>query len=96
MKTGYQGWWSLEVFNTSLEDKDGECPRRHGIRGLRGLNRLRKELEESSRMMHEIGQKRRWNFFAWSRIAFVQSSFRSVLAELGLLVALMFLYVVFQ
>lgn len=47
MKTGYQGWWSLEVFNTSLADKDKESPRKHGVRGLKGLSRLWDEVRAS-------------------------------------------------
>jgi 4-hydroxyphenylpyruvate dioxygenase len=46
MKTGYQGWWSLEVFNSTLEDTDEECPRRHGIRGLKGLRKLWEEVQQ--------------------------------------------------
>ena len=46
MKIGYQGWWSLEVFNTSLEEKDKGCPRQHGVRGMEGLIKLWKAVEE--------------------------------------------------
>ncbi|PFH51622.1 hypothetical protein AMATHDRAFT_58735 [Amanita thiersii Skay4041] len=38
--TGYNGWWSLEVFNASLMEADGGCPWRHGKRGIDGLHRL--------------------------------------------------------
>ncbi|KIY72302.1 xylose isomerase-like protein [Cylindrobasidium torrendii FP15055 ss-10] len=38
--TGYQGWWSLEVFNKSLMDEDEDCTWRHGRRGIDGLNTL--------------------------------------------------------
>jgi 4-hydroxyphenylpyruvate dioxygenase len=48
MKIGYQGWWSLEVFNTSLEEKDEGCLRRHGVRGMKGLTKLWKTVEESA------------------------------------------------
>ena len=40
VRTGYKGWWSLEVFNTSLMESDEGCPRRHGVRGIRGLHTL--------------------------------------------------------
>ncbi|KAK7049835.1 hypothetical protein VNI00_005265 [Paramarasmius palmivorus] len=39
-KLGYRGWWSLEVFNTSLQEPDEECTWRHGKRGIRGLEKL--------------------------------------------------------
>ena len=48
IETGYQGWWSIEVFNTSLEEKDEGCPKRHGVRGLKCLRDLRKEVEGSA------------------------------------------------
>jgi hypothetical protein len=56
IKAGYCGWWSLEVFNASLEDDDKECPRRHGIRGLKGLRRLREEMEGLGQKTHIVGQ----------------------------------------
>jgi hypothetical protein len=34
---GYRGWWSLEVFNKSLQESDKGCPWRHGRRGIDGL-----------------------------------------------------------
>ncbi|THU98633.1 xylose isomerase-like protein [Dendrothele bispora CBS 962.96] len=37
---GYRGWWSLEVFNTSLQEPDKGCPWRHGRRGIDGLRSL--------------------------------------------------------
>ncbi|KAJ7719088.1 xylose isomerase-like protein [Mycena maculata] len=33
-------WWSVEVFNTSLEDPRRECVEEHGARGLAGLRTL--------------------------------------------------------
>jgi hypothetical protein len=54
VKTGYQGWWSLEMFNTSLEDQDEECPRRHGIRGLKGLRRLWRAVQGAASQTHEV------------------------------------------
>ncbi|KIK57368.1 hypothetical protein GYMLUDRAFT_46241 [Collybiopsis luxurians FD-317 M1] len=39
-RTGYRGWWSLEVFNSSLQEDDGGCPERHGRRGINGLHSL--------------------------------------------------------
>ncbi|KAJ3875528.1 xylose isomerase-like protein [Lentinula edodes] len=39
-RMGYRGWWSLEVFNTSLQESDNGCPERHGSRGINGLNIL--------------------------------------------------------
>ncbi|KAK0199784.1 xylose isomerase-like protein [Desarmillaria ectypa] len=38
--TGFNGWWSLEVFNKSLLEQDEGCPWRHGRRGIDGLNKL--------------------------------------------------------
>jgi len=52
VKTGYKGWWSLEVFNASLEESDDECPRRHGIRGLKGLRRLWQEVQGNGDERH--------------------------------------------
>lgn len=46
--TGYQGWWSLEVFNKSLMDEDADCPWRHGRRGIDGLNALWKSVADES------------------------------------------------
>ena len=40
LATGYKGWWSLEVFNKSLQEEDEGCPWRHGKRGIDGLHRL--------------------------------------------------------
>ncbi|KAF5340432.1 hypothetical protein D9758_013561 [Tetrapyrgos nigripes] len=37
---GYRGWWSLEVFNKSLQESDEGCPGRHGGRGIDGLHKL--------------------------------------------------------
>ncbi|KAF5390977.1 hypothetical protein D9757_004006 [Collybiopsis confluens] len=37
---GYRGWWSLEVFNSSLQESDSACPERHGRRGINGLRSL--------------------------------------------------------
>lgn len=39
-ETGFNGWWSLEVFNKSLLEPDEGCPWRHGQRGIVGLNKL--------------------------------------------------------
>ncbi|KAE9392252.1 xylose isomerase-like protein [Gymnopus androsaceus JB14] len=39
-RTGYRGWWSLEVFNSSLQESDSACPERHGCRGIDGLRSL--------------------------------------------------------
>ncbi|KAJ4474314.1 xylose isomerase-like protein [Lentinula aciculospora] len=36
----YRGWWSLEVFNSSLQESDKGCPERHGRRGIDGLRAL--------------------------------------------------------
>jgi 4-hydroxyphenylpyruvate dioxygenase len=44
VETGYDGWWSLEVFNKSLQESDAGCPRRHGVRGIEGLERLWQEV----------------------------------------------------
>ncbi|SJL09177.1 uncharacterized protein ARMOST_12553 [Armillaria ostoyae] len=38
--TGFNGWWSLEVFNKSLLEQDEGCPWRHGRRGIDGLSKL--------------------------------------------------------
>ncbi|KAJ3739008.1 xylose isomerase-like protein [Lentinula detonsa] len=39
-RMGYRGWWSLEVFNSSLQESDNGCPERHGRRGIDGLHAL--------------------------------------------------------
>ncbi|KAJ3720407.1 xylose isomerase-like protein [Lentinula raphanica] len=39
-RMGYRGWWSLEVFNKSLQESDKGCPERHGRRGIDGLRTL--------------------------------------------------------
>ncbi|KAF9062983.1 xylose isomerase-like protein [Rhodocollybia butyracea] len=39
-RAGYRGWWSLEVFNTSLQESDRNCPERHARRGISGLRTL--------------------------------------------------------
>ncbi|KAI3614293.1 4-hydroxyphenylpyruvate [Moniliophthora roreri] len=41
----YRGWWSLEVFNTSLQDSDEGCTWRHGRRGVDGLLKLWEEVQ---------------------------------------------------
>lgn len=48
-ETGYDGWWSLEVFNTSLMEEDEGCPTRHGERGILGLKRLWEAAQQSSK-----------------------------------------------
>ncbi|KAK2467912.1 hypothetical protein APHAL10511_000207 [Amanita phalloides] len=40
LATGYKGWWSLEVFNKTLQEDDAGSPWRHGKRGIDGLHRL--------------------------------------------------------
>jgi hypothetical protein len=47
-ETGYDGWWSLEVFNASLIEADAGCPTRHGERGIMGLRRLWDSVNQSS------------------------------------------------
>jgi hypothetical protein len=83
MKTGYQGWWSLEVFNISLEEKDDDCPRRHGVRGLQGLRRLWKELDRAAPGTHEGSVEQKVPLSStWGRIfRFVRSLFRYLHAE---------------
>lgn len=39
-KTGYDGPWSLEVFNESLHAEDGNVVESHGTRGISGLEQL--------------------------------------------------------
>ncbi|KAF9062150.1 xylose isomerase-like protein [Rhodocollybia butyracea] len=39
-RTGYRGWWSLEVYNSSLHVSDEECPWSHARRGIAGLKTL--------------------------------------------------------
>lgn len=39
-RTGYRGWWSLEVFNTSLQESGRTCPESHARRGISGLRAL--------------------------------------------------------
>ncbi|KAF8634752.1 hypothetical protein AX15_000718 [Amanita polypyramis BW_CC] len=48
LATGYKGWWSLEVFNKSLQEEDEGCPWRHGTRGIDGLHRLWNRSTEQS------------------------------------------------
>ncbi|KAF8628829.1 hypothetical protein AX17_005890 [Amanita inopinata Kibby_2008] len=49
--TGFNGWWSLEVFNKSLLEEDVGCPWRHGRRGIDGLRRLWVATKEPSRVV---------------------------------------------
>lgn len=46
VKNGYTGAWSLEVFNDTLNEKDGDVLRAHAERGIKGLERLEKEVYE--------------------------------------------------
>ncbi|KAE9390274.1 xylose isomerase-like protein [Gymnopus androsaceus JB14] len=57
-RTGYRGWWSLEVFNTSLQQRDSGCPERHGRRGIDGLRSLW-EVVKSDRIRSGIPSGRR-------------------------------------
>ncbi|THH18800.1 hypothetical protein EW146_g2246 [Bondarzewia mesenterica] len=53
MKTGYKGWWSLEVFNKSLMQEGEGCVRSHGERGIRGLKKLWRAVEEVKQAKNE-------------------------------------------
>ncbi|KAF9465946.1 xylose isomerase-like protein [Collybia nuda] len=54
---GYDGWWSLEVFNTSLMETDKGCPARHGERGIFGLRRLWEGTQDSIGMVKARSQQ---------------------------------------
>ncbi|KAI9630148.1 hypothetical protein KEM48_012178 [Puccinia striiformis f. sp. tritici PST-130] len=40
VKTGYKGYWSLEIFNNSLRSQTDSTPITHAIRGFHGLSKL--------------------------------------------------------
>ncbi|KAI8456755.1 xylose isomerase-like protein [Phakopsora pachyrhizi] len=44
--TGYDGYWSAEVFNKSLSDPNPNVPPNHAIRAIEGLIRLRSSIDK--------------------------------------------------
>ncbi|BGP52316.1 hypothetical protein JCM10450v2_008287 [Rhodotorula kratochvilovae] len=46
LATGYEGPWSLEVFNDSLAEKRASVPAEHARRGMEGLRRAAREAVE--------------------------------------------------
>ncbi|KAG0140236.1 hypothetical protein CROQUDRAFT_69540 [Cronartium quercuum f. sp. fusiforme G11] len=48
--TGYDGFWSAEVFNTSLADRHPNVPAQHATRALEGLKRLELFISSESRV----------------------------------------------
>jgi 4-hydroxyphenylpyruvate dioxygenase len=41
---GYEGWWSLELFNKVMADKDPNTPAQLATRGARSWQKLKKDL----------------------------------------------------
>ncbi|TNY17567.1 xylose isomerase-like protein [Rhodotorula diobovata] len=52
--TGYEGPWSLEVFNDSLADEGAEVPEEHAQRGMVGLKRAAQEAYERAGYKVEV------------------------------------------
>lgn len=72
LATGYNGWWSLEVFNKSLQEEDEGCPWRHGKRGIDGLRRLwARSIERQAPVSHLPLIP--WQSTGWRRAAKVLS-----------------------
>ncbi|PGG98645.1 hypothetical protein AJ79_08800 [Helicocarpus griseus UAMH5409] len=48
--TGFQGWWSLELFSRTLADPDPRTPQRHAKRGIESYLKLENALQLSDHL----------------------------------------------